>query len=62
LFSSIDLNSFTDDDETDGCRRGYDRERLLWLAGRFNARWGIVSGRFNAGYSYFTALRQDYSA
>jgi len=28
---------------------GYDRERLLWLAGRFNARWGIVSGRFNAG-------------
>jgi hypothetical protein len=21
----------------------------LWSAGRFNARWGIVSGRFNAG-------------
>jgi hypothetical protein len=44
------------------CCRGYDRERLLWLAVRFNAREIVVSGRFNAGYSYFTAVRQDYSA
>jgi hypothetical protein len=48
--------------EMDSCCRGHDRERLLWLAVRFNASGFVVSGRFNAGISYFTAVRQDYSA
>jgi hypothetical protein len=37
----------------DSCCRGNDRERLLGFAARCNARWGIDSGRFNAGELLF---------